>query len=81
MDAHERTAEIMKIFVKLKELNLGIANFSEFAEFRQICNRFIRTGEAAEGEIGVLGTKRIIVYELNAGLSTVDCYLKYDPSV
>ena len=78
MDIHERTTEIVKIFVKLNELNLGIANFSEFKEFRQICNQFIRTGEGVEGEISVSGTKRIIVYKLN---QTVVCFLKYDPKV
>ena len=41
MDVNERTSEVVNIFKKLKELNLGISNFEEFNEFRKICNEFI----------------------------------------
>ena len=37
MDAKERTKEIMKIFKKLADLNLGLGGFEEFHEFRSIC--------------------------------------------
>jgi hypothetical protein len=78
MNIQERTSEIMKIFVKLRELNLGITGYTEFVTFRQICNEFIRTGIPSEGQIKVLGTKRVIVYNF---YNTVDCALKYDPRV
>ena len=68
MDIKERTYEVVKIFKKLKELNLGIGGFEEFDEFRTICNKFIREGEYVEGEIKVLGTKRIICYYLKSEL-------------
>ena len=78
MEIKERTSEIMNIFKKLKELNLGITTFEEFDDFRKICNNFIRTGEHVKGKIKVRGTKRIISYNFN---SKVDCILKYDPDV
>ena len=78
MNIQERTSEIMKIFFKLRELNLGITGYTEFKTFKHICNEFIRTGIKSEGQIKVLGTKRIIVYNF---YNTVDCALKYDPSV
>lgn len=78
MDMKLRTKEVVNIFKKLNELNLGISNFEEFDEFRKICNEFIRNGKEVQGEIKVLGTKRIICYNL---ASKVECYLKYDPKV
>ncbi len=78
MDIKQRTSEVIKIFKKLKELNLGIGGFEEFDEFREICNKFIRDGEYSEGRIKVLGTKRIICYYLK---ERVECMLKYDESV
>lgn len=78
MDIKKRTEEIMKIFTKLKELNLGIGGFEEFDDFRKICNDFIRTGTPVKGKIKVLGTKRIINYNFD---TSVECVLKYDPSV
>ena len=78
MNAKERTQEIMKIFKKLKELNLGLGGFEEFDEFRTICNKFIRYGQYTEGQIKVLGTKRIICYSFK---ESVDCMLKYDENV
>ena len=78
MDAKERTNEIMKIFKKLKELNLGLNGFEEFDEFKSICNKFIRDGQYTEGEIKVLGTKRIIRFSFT---KTIDCMLKYDENV
>ena len=78
MDIKQRTHEVMKIFKKLKELNLGIGGFEEFDDFRKICNKFIRDGEYTEGRIKVLGTKRIIYYYLK---ERVECMLKYDESV
>ena len=78
MDAKERTNEIMKIFKKLKELNLGLNGFEEFDEFKSICNKFIRDGQYTEGEIKVLGTKRIIRFSFT---ETIDCMLKYDENV
>ena len=78
MDAKERTTEILKIFKKLTELNLGLGGFEEFDEFRSICNKFIRDGQYTQGKIKVLGTKRIIWYSFT---ETVDCMLKYDETV
>ena len=78
MDGKERTKEIMKIFKKLKELNLGLGGFEEFDEFRAICNKFIRDGQYTEGQIKVLGTKRIICYSFK---ESVDCMLKYDKNI
>ena len=78
MDINTRTKDVVNIFKKLNELNLGISNFEEFDEFRKICNEFIRNGQEVRGEIKILGTKRIICYNLG---STVDCFLKYDPKV
>jgi len=78
MNIQERTSQIMKIFVKLNELNLGISRYTEFNKFRQICNEFIRTGTPTKGSIKVLGTKRIIVYDF---YNSVDCFLKYDSTV
>ena len=78
MNAKERTKEIMKIFKKLKELNLGLGGFEEFDEFRTICNKFIRDGQYTEGQIKVLGTKRIICYSFK---ESIDCMLKYDENV
>ena len=78
MDAKERTNKIMKIFKKLKDLNLGIGGFEEFDDFRAVCNKFIRDGQYTQGKIKVLGTKRIICYSFT---ETVDCMLKYDETV
>ena len=78
MDVNERTREIMNIFVKLKDMNLGITEFEEFREFRGICNEFIRNGNRVKGEIPIAGTKRIICYHFH---NRVDCILKYEPNV
>ena len=78
MDINDRTTEIMKIFKKLQEMNLGITCFSEFVEFRGICNKFIRDGQYVNWQIKVHGTKRIILYNF---ANTVDCILKYDETV
>ena len=78
MDVNERTSEVVNIFKKLKELNLGISNFEEFNEFRKICNEFIRTGNPVKGNIEITGTKRIISYKLG---KKVECILKYDNNV
>lgn len=78
MDMNTRTSEIMKIFTKLNELNLGISCYEEFITFREICNKFIRDGFPVHGKIKILGTKRIICYNFG---DTVDCMLKYDEEV
>ena len=78
MDMNARTTEIMKIFMKLNELNLGISCYEEFITFREISNKFIRDGIPVQGKIEVLGTKRIICYHFG---DTVDCMLKYDEKV
>ena len=78
MEMKQRTAEVISIFKKLKELNLGIGGFEEFDEFRTICNEFIRSGKYVKGNIKVLGTKRIICYDFN---DRVECMLKYDETV
>ena len=36
-----RTTEIMKIFTKLNELNLGISCYEEFITFREIYKRWV----------------------------------------
>lgn len=46
MDMNDRAREIVKIFKKLKDLNLGISCFSEFDELRNIGNEYIRTGNS-----------------------------------
>lgn len=78
MDINNRTSEIIKIFKKLNELNLGITCFDEFNDFRSICNDFIRNGSPVSGKIKVLGTKRIIFYDFG---EKVECMLKYDENV
>ena len=78
MDIHTRVREIIAIFKKLNELNLGISCFEEFNSFRQICNKFIKDGLPVSGQIKILGTKRIICYNFG---ETVDCMLKYDETV
>ena len=78
MNANERTSEIMKLFKKLKDMNLGIMGFEEFDDFRSICNQFIRTGLYVNGSIKVIGTKRIICYDFS---DEVHCMLKYDETV
>ena len=78
MNSQERAREIINIFKKLQEKNLGITEFEEFKKFRGICNEFIRNGMYTQGEIKVLGTKRIILYSFT---DTVDCMLKYDENV
>lgn len=79
MDIKKRTTEVVNIFKKLNELNLGINEFEEFDDFRKICNNFIRSGVSTKGEIKVVGTKRIICYDLNS--KKVNCFLKYDQDV
>tara|TARA_Y100001970_G_C14249145_1_gene870474 strand:+ start:156 stop:395 length:240 start_codon:yes stop_codon:yes gene_type:complete len=79
MDDKTRVNKVMEIFKKLKELNLGIENFEEFNHFRQICNEFIRNGNATNGRIKVFGTKRIICYNFDE--KNVDCSLKYDETI
>ena len=78
MDAKKRTTEIINIFKKLNDLNLGISQFEEFDDFRKICNEFIREGKPVNGEIKVLGTKRIICYNFD---NKVNCFLKFDETV
>lgn len=78
MDINQRTKEIVDIFKTLKNLNLGIDSFTEFDEFRVICNNFIKTGQHSKGNIKVHGTKRIISYNFN---NKVECMLKYDDTV
>jgi len=78
MDIKERASEIVKIFKKLKELNLGISCFDEFDNLRTIGNEFIRNGETKSGSIKVTGTKRIIKYHFG---DKVECCLKYDETV
>jgi len=78
MDIKKRTTEIINIFKKLNDLSLGISQFEEFDDFRKICNEFIRDGKPVNGEIKVLGTKRIICYNFN---NKVNCFLKFDETV
>ena len=78
MDINTRVSEIIKIFKKLNDLKLGIECFDEFNTFREISNKFIKDGIHVEGEIKVIGTKRIICYHFG---KTVDCMLKYDENV
>ena len=78
MEIKQRTTEIINIFKKLNDLNLGISKFEEFDDFRKICNEFIRDGKPVNGEIKVLGTKRIICYNFN---NKVNCFLKFDETV
>jgi hypothetical protein len=78
MDMNDRAREIVKIFKKLKDLNLGISCFSEFDELRNIGNEYIRTGNSKKGTINIIGAKRIIVYNFG---TEVDCYLKYEPTI
>lgn len=78
MEVKQRTTEVINIFKKLNDLNLGISQFEEFDNFRKICNEFIREGKPVKGEIKVLGTKRIICYNFN---KKVTCFLKFDETV
>lgn len=79
MDIKKRTSDIMNIYKKLNELNLGLLGYEEFDDFRTICNKYIRDGQPVKGNIKVLGTKRIICYDFNN--LNVSCYLKYDENV
>ena len=79
MDINSRTSEIIKIFKKLKEINLGIYGYAEFTLFRSICNDFIREGTPISGNIPINGTKRIIYYDFNK--KKVNCLLKYDENI
>tara|TARA_Y100000389_G_C17353384_1_gene459727 strand:+ start:96 stop:332 length:237 start_codon:yes stop_codon:yes gene_type:complete len=78
MDMDQRATEIMKIFKQLNAINLGIAGFEEFQEFKKICNCFIRDGNPRCGNIEIYGTKRIICYRFG---EQVECFLKYDETV
>jgi hypothetical protein len=78
MEIKQRSYEIVKIFKKLNQLNLGINGFKELDEFREICNRFIKNGEFVSGNINIYGTKRIICYSFN---DKVECILKYDATI
>lgn len=72
---NHRTTEIVKIFKKLKELNLGILGFEEVVKFRKICNEFIKDGKPCKGNIPILGLNRIINY--NFSEKKIECILKY----
>lgn len=78
MDINQRATEIVEIFCKLKNLNLGITNYEEFDEFRKICNEFIKTGNPVNGNINIPGTKRVICYNLG---NKIDCMLKYNENI
>ena len=78
-DINNRTTEIIKIYKKLKQLNLGISGYEEFDNFRKISNQFIKDGKPVSGKIQILGTKRILVYDFNK--KSVDCMLKYNSNI
>jgi hypothetical protein len=78
LDMNERASEIMKLFRKLQEMNLGIMGYEEIGKFRTICNTYIKDGNHVKGKILLPGTKRIIVYDFH---NKVDCMLKYDENV
>ncbi len=78
MEISKRASEIVLIFKKIKEMNLGIECFQEFETFKKICNTFIRDGNPVSGKINITGTKRIICYSFK---NSIDCMLKYDASV
>ena len=78
MDINERTKEIINIFKKLKELDLGIMAYHEFSLFREVCNKFIKDGKYIKGKIPIKGTKRIITYDFG---TKIICFLKYDSDV
>ena len=79
MQIHERVAEMVNIFTKLREANLGILEFDEVSAFRKVCNDFIKDGRPVKGKIPIPGVKRILCYDLNT--RTVDCVLKYDANI
>lgn len=74
MNEQERTKEVMKIFIKMREMNLGILNFEEMIRFRKICNTYIKTGDPTEGRIKIPGTNRVLHYQFD---TTVRCVLKH----
>ena len=78
MNIIERTNEIIKIFKKMREINLGIMGYDEIIVFKQICNTFIKDGIHVDGRIPIHGLKRIIVYKFHW---KVECMLKYDDSI
>jgi len=78
MDMNDRAREIVKIFKKLKDLNLGILCFPEFYKLRNIGNEYIRTGISKKGTINIIGLKRIIVYNFG---TEVECYLEFEPTI
>ena len=78
LNMNERACEIVKIFKKIQEMNLGIMGYDEMDYFRSICNTYIKNGESVKGKIPLPGTKRIVVYNLH---NQVECVLKYDENV
>lgn len=79
MEIRERVAEMVKIFTKLRDANLGILEFEEVVAFRKICNDFIKDGAPVKGKIPIQGAKRILCYDFDS--RTVDCMLKYDETI
>ena len=77
-EMRKRATEIVTLFKKIKNLNLGIMEFDEMVEFRKICNQYIKDGIQVHGNIPILGTNRIICYDFN---HRVNCYLKYDEKI
>lgn len=79
MDINQRVAEIVQLFTKLRDANLGIFEFEEVREFRKICNVFIKDGVSVKGKIPIPGVKRILLYDFDS--RKVDCVLKYEASI
>lgn len=79
MQIHERVAEMVNIFTKLRDANLGILEFEEVRAFRKICNDFIKDGRPVKGKIPISGAKRILCYDFKT--QKADCVLKYDANV
>ena len=79
MNAQERATEVMRIFTKLRDMQLGILEYEEMVQFRGICNTFIKDGISVRGKIPIPGTQRIILY--NFSEDRVECMLKYQEHV
>ena len=78
---NDRLAEILDIFSKFKQIDLG-PKYPGVDEFFQICKAYVNDGLGRDGKIKIKGEKRIIEYILHTKKNTVcSVNLKYDKHV
>lgn len=77
----ERVAEVVDVFLKLRENGLTQEN-PDIQSFKRLCNEYIIDGESRDGRIKLHGTKRIIEYILPKRKEPrISIVLKYDKHV